>query len=156
MVANLKSVPAIRSMIERDLMRVLEIENESYPFPWTRGIFSDCLHVGYDCDLIEVASEVCGYTVFSIAADECHILNLCIAGKFRGNGLSRVMIEHILERAQERGANYIYLEVRPTNLVAINLYTSFGFEEIARRRNYYPAENGREDALMLARSIDQR
>ena len=104
--------------------------------------------------MIEIGSNICGYSVFSIAVEECHILNLCISGEFRGNGLSRIMLEYILGRAKEKGANYIYLEVRPTNRVAISLYRSFGFEEIARRRNYYPAEGGREDALMLARTID--
>jgi ribosomal-protein-alanine N-acetyltransferase len=154
MVAVLKTVPLIRSMTERDLPQVLKIENESYAFPWTLGIFSDCLRVGYQCELMEVDSAICSYAVFSVAAEECHILNLCVARNFRGNGLSRMLLEYSLGRVRELGAKFIYLEVRPSNLVAINLYTSLGFEEIAQRRDYYPAINGREDALMLARSID--
>ncbi len=154
MVAVLKTVPVIRSMVEQDLVQVLTLENESYGFPWTLGIFSDCLRVGYQCELMEIDAEICGYTIFSVAVEECHILNLCIGKEYRGNGLSRMMLTYILGRARELGAKFIYLEVRPTNLIAINLYTSVGFEEIARRHDYYPAINGREDALMLARSID--
>ncbi|MBN1379322.1 MAG: ribosomal protein S18-alanine N-acetyltransferase [Gammaproteobacteria bacterium] len=154
MVAVLKSVPVIRSMTERDLPQILTIENESYPFPWTEGIFTDCLRVDYECVLMEVDKAICAYSVFSVAAEECHILNLCVSKTFRGQGLSRSMLEYVFGRAKEMDANFIYLEVRPTNLIAINLYLSFGFEEIARRRQYYPAINGREDALMLARSID--
>lgn len=153
MVAVLKSVPLIRAVTEQDLPEILKLEKESYPFPWTWGIFQDCIRVGYECLLMELERDVCSYTVFSVTADECHILNLCVGKEYRGNGISRIMLEHTIGKAQILGAKYAYLEVRPTNEVAINLYTSFGFEQIARRRGYYPAENGREDALMLARSI---
>lgn len=154
MVAVLKSIPVFRSMTEQDLPRIQKIENESYGFPWTLGIFTDCLRIGYECELMELDSVISGYAIFSVAVEECHILNLCVAKYFRGNGLSRMMLNFIFGRARELGAKFIYLEVRPSNQVAINLYTSFGFEEIARRRDYYPAVGGREDALMLARSVD--
>ena len=154
MVAVLKSTPLIRSMARQDLPEVMELEMESYPFPWSHGIFSDCLTVGYQCQVMELDEVVCGYTVFSVAVDECHILNLCIGKPYRGHGLSRQLLQFIIGQSQVLGASFIYLEVRPSNHVAINLYTSFGFEEIARRRDYYPTLEGREDAIMLARSIN--
>ncbi len=154
MVAVLKSTPLIRSMVKQDLPEIMELEMDSYPFPWSNGIFSDCLRVGYECEVMELDELVCGYAVFSVAVDECHILNLCISKQYRGHGLGRQLLQYIIGKSQVLGAKFIYLEVRPSNHVAINLYTSFGFEEIARRREYYPSLEGREDAIMLARSID--
>jgi ribosomal-protein-alanine N-acetyltransferase len=150
MAAVLKPDELIRPMQKADIPWVMAIEQKSYEFPWTDGIFSDCLSVGYHCFVMERNADIAGYAIVSIAAGECHILNICIHERQRGQGLGRRLMEHILEHARAAGALMAYLEVRPSNITATGLYWSLGFEQIALRKDYYPARRGREDALVLA------
>jgi ribosomal-protein-alanine N-acetyltransferase len=150
MVAVLKPGELIRPMQKADIPWVMAIEQKSYEFPWSDGIFSDCLIVGYHCFVIEWNGEISGYAIMSIAVAECHILNICIREQQRGQGLGRRFIQYLLEYAHSAGALMAYLEVRPSNIIATSLYWSLGFEQIALRKDYYPARRGREDALVLA------
>ena len=88
-----------------------------------------------------------------MAAGECHVLNLCIDPELRGKGLGRYLMKHLLDLARHHKAEMVFLEVRPSNRHAIALYESMGFNEVGRRRRYYPAKKGREDALVLARNL---
>ena len=147
----LKSLPPaqIRAMTEADLEDVFAIERASYAFPWSEGIFRDCLRVGYVCRVLAVQSEVGGYGVMSMGAGEMHVLNLCIAEKYRCRGLGRHMLEHLLDRGAAVGMADAFLEVRPSNAAALRLYRTLGFQQIGMRRGYYQAVNGREDACVL-------
>ncbi|MFM7120100.1 MAG: ribosomal protein S18-alanine N-acetyltransferase [Gammaproteobacteria bacterium] len=148
-------------MTPDDLDVVLVNEVAAYPFPWTRGNFEDCLKERRDCRLLLAPGPavcgpaVCGPAVFghgvlSVAAGEAHVLNVCVAPVCQGRGYGRALLDHLLGRAQEQGAEVVFLEVRPSNGVAIALYESVGFNEIGRRRNYYQAAIGHEDALVMA------
>jgi len=145
--------PQLRPMILQDLPAVLAIENSAYEFPWSIGIFSDCLRVGYPCWIYEVDDEIQGYTVMSIAADEGHILNLCVNPELQGQGIGKILLEGVFDTARRFDIKQIFLEVRPSNKVALGLYHSFGFNEVGTRRKYYPAKKGREDAIILAKSL---
>ncbi len=136
-----------------ELPSVLDIEQRAYEFPWTEGIFKDCLRVGYLCRIIETDGVVQGYGVLSVAAAESHILNLCIEPAEHGRGLGRSLLRHLLGLAQEYGADTVFLEVRPSNKPALKLYTDEAFNSVGVRRGYYPATQGREDALILARVL---
>jgi [ribosomal protein S18]-alanine N-acetyltransferase len=141
----------LRPMREEDLYQVMAIEQVAYPFPWTPGIFQDCLCVGYCCWLVEIDKRVVGYGVMSVVIDESHILNLCIHPEWQGRGLGRKLILRLLKIARQHGAETAFLEVRESNLAALALYGKLGFVEIGRRRNYYPATEGeREDALVMS------
>jgi ribosomal-protein-alanine N-acetyltransferase len=144
-------VPAvsIRPMHDADLAAVAALERSSYLFPWTEGIFRDCVRVGYVCRVMEIAGAVIGYGVLSAGAGEAHILNVCIAGEYRCRGFGRHMLLHLIEQAREFGVREAFLEVRPSNTTAIRLYQSMGFEQIGVRRGYYQALAGREDAVVL-------
>ena len=144
-------VPAvtIRPMHDADVAAVAALERSSYLFPWTEGIFRDCVRVGYVCRVMEIAGAVIGYGVLSAGAGEAHILNVCIAGEYRCRGFGRHMLLHLIERAREYGVREAFLEVRPSNTTAIRLYQSMGFEQIGVRRGYYQAVTGREDAVVL-------
>jgi [ribosomal protein S18]-alanine N-acetyltransferase len=139
----------IRTMIETDVLSVVAIERASYQFPWSEGIFRDCLRVGYVCRVACVGDEVVGYGVMSVGAGEAHILNLCVNGHFRCRGVGRRMLEYLVERARSAGMGEAFLEVRPSNTAAIRLYQSIGFEQVGIRRGYYQAIGGREDASVL-------
>ncbi len=140
----------LRPMTVADLGKVMEIEPRAYEFPWSEGIFRDCLRVGYCCWCYEQNDELTGYGVMSVAAGESHILNLTVVPELQRRGIGRKMLRHFIQLARRHKADTLMLEVRPSNTGAIRLYNELGFNEIGRRRNYYPAENGREDALQLA------
>ena len=148
-----QATPSLRPMREADLEAVMAIELRAYPFPWTRGIFRDCLQAGYAMWLQERQGAIVGYGVLSIAADEAHVLNLCTAPGNEGQGLGQRMLQVLLKIARGHGAQRVFLEVRPSNPRAIGLYESIGFNEFGRRPNYYPAKKGREDAIVMAMEL---
>jgi len=146
--------PSLRPMREDDLDAVMRIETRAYPFPWTLGIFRDCLRADYPMWVQEHGSVIVGYGVLSIAAEEAHVLNLCTAPQCEGQGLGRKMLLALLRIARGSGAQRVFLEVRPSNQRAIELYDRSGFNEIGRRPRYYPApNNGREDAIVMAMEL---
>lgn len=142
-----------RPMTEADLPAIMAIELAAYPFPWTEGILRDCLRVGYNCWVYETADGIQGYGVMSVAAGEAHILNLCVRPTEQGKGLGKRLLAYIISLARRHGADTLLLEVRPSNLAALGLYRSVGFNEVGTRKGYYPAEQGREDALILALAL---
>ena len=139
----------MRRMTLSDLPAVLEIEKKNYQFPWDEDIFKDCFKANYDLRVCEEMDRVLGYCVQSMAVGEAHILNISVDPAEHNQGIGRKMLEHMIENTRGK-AETIFLEVRPSNEGAIMLYKKIGFNEIGIRKGYYPAENGREDALMLA------
>ncbi len=147
------SAAEMRPMRESDLAVVLAIERGAYPFPWSQGIFRDCLRVGYCCWVIETTAAPQGYGIMSVGAGECHILNLCIRPQSQRQGLGRTLLSHLLGVARSHHALTAMLEVRPSNEPALRLYQDMGFNEVGVRRAYYPRAGGREDALILATEL---
>jgi ribosomal-protein-alanine N-acetyltransferase len=141
---------ALRPMRESDVDAVYDIEVRAYPFPWTAGIFRDCLRADYPSWVLVEDGRIIGYYLMSLAADEAHVLNVCVAPEAQGRGHGRRLLRSILQLARARRVQRVFLEVRPTNTNAIALYFSEGFNEIGRRPRYYPAGSGREDALVMA------
>jgi ribosomal-protein-alanine N-acetyltransferase len=141
---------SFRLMTEDDLDDVLAIEESVYSFPWTRGIFYDCLHVGYICRVFLHKEKIIAYSIISVAADESHLLTIVVAKDEQNKGYGKKMLDEMIRMAKKNGAKAIYLEVRTSNKAAIQLYHQRGFNELGVRNNYYPADEGREDALILA------
>lgn len=140
----------LRPMRREDLNAVLEIELRAYPFPWTRGIFNDCLRVDHPAWVLHEGDRIVGYGVLSVAADEAHVLNVCVDPDLQSRGHGRRLLRALVQLARGRSAQRLFLEVRPSNRAAIALYHDEGFNEIGRRPRYYPAHDGREDALVMA------
>lgn len=136
-------------MSARDLDAVMAIEESVYDHPWTPGNFSDSLTAGYHCWIVECGGDIAGYTVVAVAAEEAHLLNLSIAGPLQRRGLGRELLSFALQLARDHAARSILLEVRPSNAAARALYAAAGFAEIGVRKAYYPAGEGREDAVVL-------
>lgn len=143
----------VRPMCRQDLDAVLRLEEAAYPHPWSRGIFEDCLKVGYHCRVYESGGELIGYSVHSVAVGEGHLLNLCVAPWQQGRGHGRAMLRRVMDEIRQQGAHTLFLEVRLSNDAARALYESEGFNEVGRRFDYYPAAGGREDALVYAREL---
>lgn len=132
-----------------DLDDVVAVENAAYIFPWTLGNFRDSMRSGYECRVLRQDGVVTGYFVLMTAADETHLLNLCVAPDRQRRGLGRYLLQEALIVSRARQSQRFFLEVRPSNEVARQLYAHAGFSEIGMRRDYYPALGGREDALVL-------
>ena len=141
-------------MTHDDLPMVSDIERRSYDFPWSHGVFRDCLLAGYHCVVLQHGDEVAGYGILSIAAGEAHILNLCVDPGFRSLGYGGRLLDEILARARLADVKQVFLEVRPSNTNALALYRKKGFHRIARRPAYYQARDGREDAEVLSLRLD--
>jgi ribosomal-protein-alanine N-acetyltransferase len=157
MIANPSALaPVIREMRQTDVARVAWLEREAYEFPWSPGIFRDCLLAGYASIVTEFRGDVIAYAIMSVAAGEAHLLNLCVARNCRRAGHGRRLLDVVIERAIHAGAERMYLEVRPSNDSALALYAGYGFERIGLRKHYYRASSGSEDAVLLARSLGRR
>jgi [ribosomal protein S18]-alanine N-acetyltransferase len=143
----------IRAMRGNDVADVVAIERSSYQFPWSEGIFRDCLRVGYVCRVVTLDRQLMAYGVMSFGAGEAHILNLCVGESYRCRGVGRRLLRSLIERAAAAGMADAFLEVRPSNTAAIRLYLALGFQQVGMRRGYYQAANGREDAAVLRRAL---
>ena len=143
----------LRPMTEADLPRIHRIELASYEYPWSPGNFSDSLSAGYSMWVREAENEIIGYYAMMAAAGEAHLLNLTIAPVWRRHGLGRDLLAHCLACACDHQADSLFLEVRTSNTAAIALYRSSGFIDLAVRRGYYPARDGREDALIMKKEL---
>lgn len=150
MAAVVKPGFQVRGMQSGDLDAVSTLENIAYEFPWSSGIFRDCLKAGYPCWVLCVDDAFAGYGILSMGAGEAHLLNICVAPNQRGKGLGRRFLMRLIDIARWNAAERLFLEVRPSNPLAKQLYESVGFSEIGRRPRYYPARDGREEAIVMA------
>lgn len=154
MISQIEEVSVhVRVMTYDDLASVSDIERRSYDFPWSHGVFRDCLLAGYVCLVLDRGDQVIGYTILSVAAAEAHILNLCIDPGFRGLGYGELLLNKLIDRARYAEVEAIFLEVRPSNANALALYRKKGFRKIAKRPAYYQSKQGREDADVLSLQI---
>lgn len=157
MIRPMAEVPVrTRTMVHDDLPLVSDIERRSYDFPWSHGVFRDCLLAGYTCLVLERDLVVSGYAILSIAAGEAHVLNLCVDPDYRNQGFGDRLLDEILLRARQSGVREVFLEVRPSNVNALSLYRKKGFRQVASRRAYYQAKDGREDASVLSLVLKTR
>ncbi len=148
--------PVIRRLGIADVDSMLSIEQEAYPYPWSRGIFTDCLRVGYACFGLQFGKELAGYTLFNWAAGEAHLLNLCIHPDWQRRGYGGLLLEFAIKHVARLETDAMFLEVRASNPSAIALYQSRGFAIIGRRKSYYQAGEGREDAIVMRLELRSR
>ena len=136
-------------MAEPHLDKVISIEHAVHIHPWSRGNFADSISAGYHCWVAHRDSALVGYGVVMIGAGEAHLLNLSVAPLWQRQGIGAELTRFFVKLSRDYGAEKIYLEVRPSNTIARSLYLAQGFAEIGVRRDYYPAEDGREDAVIM-------
>ncbi len=158
MSAQLQPNLSLRPMQIGDLDAIMQIEPTIYSHPWTRGNFSDSLNSGYSAWVLEdmslgKSSKLIGYALMMMVMDEAHLLNLSITKHRQKQGLGRYLLEHMMTIAKRHKAANMFLEVRTSNISAIALYENMGFCEMAVRRGYYPAKEGREDAVLMGLAL---
>ena len=145
--------PKLRPMTASDLDAIMAIERVNFPFPWTEGNFKDSINSGYMCLIMEQGQQLIGYAVLMMALDEAHLLNISVAQSHQGQGWGRYLLLQMMEIGREKGGFNMFLEVRPSNHSALGLYESMGFNEMGIRPGYYPAHNGREDAVLMGMAL---
>ena len=138
-----------RALSASDIVDILEIEERAYEFPWSENIFRDCIKSDYLCYAISMHQNFSGYLIVSTILDEAHLLNICLSKEWQAQGLGSSVLFWLFDELKRKKINKIFLEVRPTNLRALALYNKLGFETIGIRKDYYPAQGGREDALAM-------
>lgn len=153
MSAVLQTEFKLRPMQMEDVDVVMLIEPHIYSHPWTRGNFTDSLQSGYSAWVLMQDVKIIGYALMMMVLDEAHLLNLSIAKAYQKQGLGRLLLEHMIAISKNHRAANMFLEVRASNVSAIALYENTGFNEMAVRRGYYPAANGREDAVLMGLAL---
>ena len=138
---------------EKDIDRVLAIEEESNPVPWTIKNFKDCIEKGYYSLVLKEDNKVIGFAILSVSTEESHLLNIGLTSLKRGRGLGRELLEKMIMAAEVMGSKKIFLEVRISNVIAIDLYKASGFKEVGLRKKYYRLKEGREDAILMSKSL---
>jgi ribosomal-protein-alanine N-acetyltransferase len=150
MSAVMRPVIRFEAMSDADLAEVVAIEQSIYAFPWTIGNFRDSVRAGYSCQVLRVDGHMAGYAVLLVGAGEAHLLNLSVAVPYQRNGHGSLMLRQLIQLARGYGCELLFLEVRPSNEAGRRLYAHYGFTQAGVRRKYYPAAEGREDALVLS------
>lgn len=139
----------IRKMTLEDLSEVMRIERSAYEFPWASSMFESSLSSNDECCLLYSSDSVVGYAIVSYVLDEAHLLNICVSPEYGRLGYGRMLLKALIKKVSTKGSLWFFLEVRASNLHAINLYFSEGFNEVGVRPNYYPAKKKREDAILM-------
>lgn len=148
------AVTAFAPMREQDLDEVARVERTLFDFPWTRTNFADSLAAGYLCRVLWQGRALAGYAVMMCVLDEAHLLNISVATEFQRRRLGWRLLGHLGREAASHGAARMFLEVRPSNAAGRAMYHRAGFQPIGRRPAYYPALDGREDAIVMSAGID--
>lgn len=150
---GLPEAASLQPMQDADLEEVARIEARNYEFPWTRGNFADSLAAGHSAWVLRNRGGMLGYAVLMRVLDEAHLLNITIDVEWRGAGRGRQLLVGLCEMSRQAGARQFFLEVRPSNTAALALYESAGFVRVGTRRGYYPARDGREDAIVMVKPL---
>lgn len=140
----------IRTIEQRDLPAVSQLEQECFTVPWSQQLLGEGINNSYDhIWVLEVENTIAAYCNFRMIAGEGELMRIAVAKEFRGRGFARNLMEILVNHARENHVSAITLEVRSSNLSAINLYKSYAFQIEAIRRGYYT--NPQEDALIMWR-----
>ena len=131
----------------------LGIELRCYTFPWSQGNFVDSHQAGYHMQMLMAGREILGYFVAMPGVDEVHLLNITVAPEHQGQGWARLMLDALCLWTRGQDRQWLWLEVRQTNARAIRLYQGYGFERVGLRKNYYPDNRGREDAVVMSLNL---
>ena len=132
------------------LDEVLRVEQAAYSHPWSRGNFTDSLRSGYEVQLLVAGQTLLGYFVAMKGVDEVHLLNITVAPAYQRQGWARMMLDALALWSRAQGAEWLWLEVRVSNDRARQVYEQHGYRRVGVRKNYYPDDPGREDAVVMS------
>jgi ribosomal-protein-alanine N-acetyltransferase len=140
----------ISTLTAADLATAFKIEQASHAFPWTQATFASNQGDRYLNLKLETEGQMAGFAITQIVLDEATLFNIAIHPDWQRQGFGRKLLEALIAQLESRVVFTLWLEVRASNRAAIALYEDLGFNEVTIRRNYYPAAQGREDAIVMA------
>ncbi len=140
---------SFRAMTPADLEAVADLTHRADPFGWTLRNYSDAHASGNTLTVLTVDGVTSGIAAVMHVLDESELLEIAVQPAMQGRGYGKALLAQAIALARRNGAVRMFLEVRESNARARKMYTSFGFQETGRRKNYYPTENGREDAILM-------
>lgn len=144
----------VRPADPSDIETLVEIDALAYARPGRRAQLEHILRdESRQLLVVMVGRRSRGYLCYSQVLDEASIQDVAVDPQLQGAGLGKRLMEASLADMRTRGAAICLLEVRASNAAAIALYRSCGFQLDGERKNYYPAEHGREDALLMSRQL---
>ncbi|GMM83341.1 ribosomal protein S18-alanine N-acetyltransferase [Pseudoalteromonas sp. MTN2-4] len=135
------------------LETIMGIEAACHGFPWSAKTMQSCLGGRYYNAGLLLSDELVGFYIAEQVGPDHTLMDICVAPQYQGQGYAKQLMVHLLEQAQTRQAENCFLEVRESNLSAIAVYQKFDFSEVGLRKNYYPAKEGKEHAVLMARSF---
>lgn len=139
----------IQALTDSYIDSMMLIEQSCHTHPMTHKNMLSCFGGRYFSKGLFIAGRLVGFYMAEMAGPDFTLMDICIATEHQGQGYAKLLIEDLLDEAKIRNAESIFLEVRVSNLSAIGLYEKFGFNEMGIRKDYYPAENGREDGKLM-------
>jgi ribosomal-protein-alanine N-acetyltransferase len=135
-------------MTEEHILEVARIEEESFSVPWSKNAFLESIKLEHSIFLTALYDgEIVGYIGMYKVFNDVDITNIAVSKEYRKKGVAKALMTEAFKRVKELGASGVMLEVRKTNLFAINLYEKFGFINIGIRKNFY--EKPVEDAIIM-------
>ena len=145
-------IALIRPASFDDISSIVEIENKTNQMPWSKAQFLSSMEVGHYSVVMHKDSDILGFAIHSPIIPESHLLNIAIDPAYQGKGLGDKLLQQIILQNRTIGVKTISLEVRVSNLPAINLYEKRGFHKDAIRPDYYSG-SPKEDALLMSLKI---
>ena len=145
-------IALIRPASFDDISSIVEIENKTNQMPWSKAQFLSSMEVGHYSIVMHKDSDILGFAIYSPIIPESHLLNIAIDPAYQGKGLGDKLLQQIILQNRTIGVKTISLEVRVSNLPAINLYEKRGFHKDAIRPDYYSG-SPKEDALLMSLNI---
>ena len=152
-MTNLQLPVEMFPMNAHDVNAVAALDARVQAFPWSSGNFNDSLAVGHSCWVCRVGGDLVGFSVVMAVLEEAHLLNIGVYPAYQGKGFGGRLLLQAMDVAVLNGAAGMFLEVRISNTRAATMYRHFGFRQIGTRKDYYPAQTGREDALVFKREL---
>ncbi|WP_408611005.1 ribosomal protein S18-alanine N-acetyltransferase [Limnohabitans radicicola] len=146
-----RNAATLRTMTPEDLDAVMAIEQTAYSHPWSRGNFRDSLNPLFDAHCLWLDGELLGYFLAMHGVEEMHLLNITVAPSRQGQGWGHMMLDALSLISRSQGAQWLWLEVRQSNVRALQVYERYGFRQISIRKDYYPAgRQQREHAVVMS------
>lgn len=146
-----RQAATLRTMTPDDLDAVMAIEQSAYSHPWSRGNFRDSLNPLFDAHCLWLEGELLGYFLAMHGVEEMHLLNITVAPLRQGQGWGHMMLDALSLLSRSQGAQWLWLEVRQSNVRALQVYERYGFKQVSIRKDYYPAgRQQREHAVVMS------
>ena len=148
-----KKIVKFKPLEFKDLDQVMEIEKLSNLTPWSIGSFIDCINSSYQNIVILEEDLLIGFCISTVNFTESHLLNISIHPEFRSQGLGQKLLSKTEKELTKKGVSDIFLEVRNSNISAINFYKKNNYKKVGKRKNYYRLSDGREDGLIYTKHM---